>query len=164
MANMTWKGLKEYERQLEKLIDANVVRGIASNVVYVGAEVLADQIRNGIGSLPVVANDVHGSDTEKLSGITQTQKDGLDESLGISPLRNEGGRYSRKVGFDGYNATKTRQYPNGQPNALIARAVNSGTSFRQKIPFVDDAIRSARKDAEKAMAEEFDKSIEKVMK
>ena len=69
-----------------------------------------------------------------------------------------------KIGFAGYNATRTDKYPQGQPNALIARAVNSGTTFRKKTRFVDKAVSASKKSAEAAMDAACNREIEKIMK
>ena len=79
-------------------------------------------------------------------------------------MRNDGGYYNVAVGFHGYNSQSTEKYANGQPNAMIARSVNSGTYFRQKNPFFDRAIRSSKGAAESAMARKADELINELMK
>ena len=91
------------------------------------------------------------------------QKRGLIDGFGISGLQNDNGFHNVKLGFDGYNATKTEDYPNGQPNQLVARGVESGTSWKQKKPFIRPAINASRKEAEKKMAEVIDEEIQKLM-
>jgi hypothetical protein len=59
---------------------------------------------------------------------------------------------------------KTKNFPNGQPNSMIARSVNSGSSFRQRIPFVDNAVNSAKSRAEERMKQKLDEAIEKAIK
>ena len=78
-------------------------------------------------------------------------------------MENDNGYINTKIGFDGYNATKTKKYPNGQPNALIARSIESGTSKHQKTPFVRPAISKAKAKAEAAMAASVDKDINNTM-
>ena len=79
-------------------------------------------------------------------------------------MRDDNGFINVKLGFDGYNATRTKKYPRGQPNVLIARSVNSGTTFRKKTKFVDKAVNSAKKAAEAAMDAACSREIEKIMK
>ena len=86
------------------------------------------------------------------------------DGFGISRLKDDDGFVNVKLGFDGYNSTKTEKYPNGQPNVLIARSVNSGTTFRKKTKFVDKAVDSAKKAAEAAMDAACSREIEKIMK
>ena len=95
-----------------------------------------------------------------LSGFKSPWANGF----GISHIQDDDGFVNVKLGFDGYNGTRTKNYPKGQPNVLIARAVNSGTTFRKKTRFVDKAVSSSRKAAEKAMDETCNREIEKIMK
>lgn len=74
-------------------------------------------------------------------------------------MQDENGYLNVKLGFDKYNRTHTKKYPDGQPNQLVARGVESGTTWLQKTPFVDPAVRQSRGDAEKKMAEVLDKEI-----
>lgn len=123
---------------------------------------VADAIRESIKGLPVVRG-VTATEQDPIDGITATQKKGLLEGLGISPMQATGGYYNVKIGFDGYNQRKTKKFPKGQPNQMIARAVESGTSLRKKHPFVRPAVKLSRKTAEQAMVETADKEIKKIM-
>ena len=64
-----------------------------------------------------------------------------------------------KIGFDGYNEVQTKTFPNGQPNALIARSIESGSSTREKTPFLRPALAAARKQAIEAARVKFDEAI-----
>lgn len=161
MANITFKGLEEYELKLSKLgKDADRIAGKA---LYAGAAIMTDEIRRGIQSLPVVTG--YGTEKNPLpGGVTAVQKRGLLDGLGIAKIQDNGsGFLNVKIGFDGYNQTKTEDYPQGQPNQLVARGVESGSSWKQAHPFVKPAIAKARKKVEKKMAEIIDEEIEKLM-
>lgn len=164
MATLKIEGLDEYERMLSLLAELNTVQGICGATVYAGADVMADAIRAEIEALPVVPANRVGTPDNKLAGITGKQKDGLLDSFGITPMQHKDGFYEVKLGFDGYNDVQTAAHPNGQPNSLIARSVNSGTSFRQKIPFIDRAVRSAKKETEAAMVAACDDEFKKITK
>ena len=84
-------------------------------------------------------------------------------ALERAPMQDQNGYLNVKIGFDGYNRTKTDQYPQGQPNQLVARGVESGTSWKQKHPFIWPAVTRARKKAEEKMAEVLDYEIAKLM-
>ena len=71
-------------------------------------------------------------------------------------MRNTDGVYDVKMGFGGYNSVRTAKYPQGQPNALIARALESGTSFRSKNPFLSRAFNRAKNYSEETMKEVFE--------
>ena len=164
MAKFMFKGLDELESQLSQLATSDSIRAVCGATIYAGADVVANEIRKGIDALPVVDHRVKGSEDHKIAGLTSAQKKGLQESFGITPLSQEDGYYNVKLGFDGYNSVRTKKYPGGQPNSMIARSVNSGTSFRQKIPFVDTAVRKAKNPALQAMETACDDAIKKQIK
>ncbi|MBQ8579345.1 MAG: hypothetical protein IJ448_01470 [Oscillospiraceae bacterium] len=164
MARYKLQGMEEYEKVLSGIASAAEKGELAGAAIYAGADVVADAIREGIQALPEVDHRKHGSASDQLDGITSAQKAGLLEGFGITSMRNDDGFFNVKLGFDGYNRVKTRQWPSGQPNAMIARSINSGTSFRKKTRFVDIATRKAKPQAEKAMAEAFDHKLEQAMK
>ena len=74
-------------------------------------------------------------------------------------MQNENGYINVKLGFDGYNSVKTKKYPKGQPNALIARVTESGSSYRTKTPFIRPAVRATKKAAEQAGQAKIDERI-----
>lgn len=161
MARITFKNLRDYELRLSKL-SQNVPK-VAGAAIYEGANIMTDEIKRGIENLPVVSG--YGTEADPLpGGVTATQKRGLLDGLGIAKMQDDGGYLNVKIGFDGYNRTKTDRYPNGQPNQLVARGVESGTSWKQPHPFVKPAIARARKQVEEKMAEVLDREIEKQMK
>ena len=145
------KGLEDYITELKKLED--VSDEMIERAVYEGAKIVADEIRTGINDLNV--SHKHGTEEEKVDGITNTQKQGLLDGFGISVMQNDQGYVNVKLGFDGYNGAKTKKYPNGQPNAMIARSVVSGTSFRKKNDFISKAVYKNRKKAEEQLQKQF---------
>ena len=155
--------MAEYERELSRL--QNATAKVASAVVYAGAGLVAREIAAGIDGLKitqvkqVIANYHKGVP----SYITPEQKAGLKESLGIAKFRNDQGYINTKLGFDGYNSVKTKKYPKGQPNALIARSCNHGSTGMIAQPFIDKAVKRARKQAEAVMEQVLDEEIKKIM-
>lgn len=164
MAKISFPGLKEYELKISRLGDA--AEDIAGKVVYAGAKVIADEIRDNIGNLKAV-DDRAGLIAWRQKTpppLTETAKKGLLEGFGVSPIQNDNGYLNVKLGFDGYNDLKTERYPKGQPNVLIARVTESGTSTAIKQPFVRTALNAKKPEAERVMGEVADKEIEKIMK
>ena len=160
MAKITFPGLNDYELIISRL--SKNAADIAGRAIYTGAGIVADEIKSGIQSLPIVRG--YGTAENPLpGGVTQPQKQGLLDGLGIAPLQNDGGYLNVKIGFDGYNRTKTEKYPRGQPNQLVARGVESGASWKQKHPFVRPSVNRSRKRAEAAMAEALDEEIKKIV-
>lgn len=158
MATFQFGGIDAYIKQLNKLQVATK-DDVIGKTVYAGAAVVANSVRSAIQSLPEGKEGDAG-----LGTVTPAQKRGLLEGFGISRMRDDDGFVNVKLGFAGYNATRTDKYPQGQPNTLIARAVNSGNSFRKKTKFVDKAVRASKKDAEAAMDAACSREIEKIMK
>ena len=58
----------------------------------------------------------------------------------------------------------TKKHPGGIPNALLARAITSGTSFRVKNPIIRTSVNKAKKKSIAAMQKEIEKGIGKEMK
>lgn len=157
MATLKFKGLEECENQLIKL--QNISRTCIGEAIYEGAKEIADAVKQATQNLPV-DNRIARSG-EMLHGVSTLQKQGLIESFGVAKMRDDNGFLNVKLGFDGYNNVHTAMYPNGQPNAMIARSVNSGTSFRQKIPFVDSTVRAKKSACEAAIKKKFDEVLER---
>ena len=161
MAKITFPGLKDYELMLSRLEGAT--DDMIGRAVYAGAGIVADAVKQGIQSLPVVTG--YGTESNPLpGGVTSAQKAGLIDGFGISKLRDDNGYLNVKLGFDGYNRTRTEKYPQGQPNQLVARGVESGTSWKQKKPFIRPAVTRSRKPAEAEMKRVIDEEIEKIVK
>lgn len=159
MAKITFPGLADYELMLSKL--ENGSEEIIGKAIYAGAGIVADAIKSSIQSLPIVRG--YGTDSNPLpGGVTSAQKAGLIDGLGISRMQDDAGYLNVKIGFDGYNNTRTEKYPQGQPNQLVARGVESGTSWKQKKPFIRPACTKSRKQAETEMAKIIDEELEKL--
>ena len=152
-------GLKEYEEKLLKL--EGVTRELLGQAVFEGAAVVADAVKAGVESIPI--DNRYATGGTMLNGITEAQKQGLLQGFGIARLRDDNGFLNVKLGFDGYNSQTTKNYPGGQPNSLIARSVNAGSSFRQRIPFIDNAVNQTKGAAEQKMTEKVEKAIGEVM-
>lgn len=142
------KGVDKYIRTLEGV--KTVTRPAIGMAIYEGAKVAADAIHTAIETLPA-------------DEITDVQRKGLLDGLGVTKIEDVGGVRDVKIGFDGYNDHITKKYPKGHPNAMIARSIISGTSWRQKDDFVGKAVRRCRAQAEKAMREELENQIAKVV-
>ena len=161
MAKITFPGLNDYELMISRL--TKNVDSVAGKGIYAGAGIVADAIKENIKALPIVRG--YGTTENPLpGGVTAPQKAGLIDGMGISPMQNDAGYLNVKIGFDGYNATKTDKYPQGQPNQLVARGVESGTSWKQKKPFIRPAINASKSRAEAEMARILDEEIEKITK
>lgn len=152
------KGLDSYISYLQK-IDA-VTDEVIGEAVYEMAKVVADSVRSGIQALPTVSNQANIATYKKgYSRLSDEEKQGLLDGFGVSPMQDDGGYINVKLGFEGYNSVKTKKYPKGQPNALIARVTESGSSYREKTPFIRPAVNASKKQAEQAGQMKIDEKI-----
>lgn len=161
---ITVKGSEEYALKLSKAGAAS--ERIAKKAVYQAAAIVADAVKANLKSLAVVDNDYNilAYNQGKKARMSEAQRDGLVESFGISKLKDDGGYYNVKLGFDGYNSIRTQKYPQGQPNVLIARIYENGGSTAEKQPFIKPALNKTRKAAQQKMAEVIDEELAKLMR
>lgn len=137
LARMTISGLKEFEIKISKL--GSEADRIAKKVVVAGANPVADEIRRNL--------------EKNLEGSAYSEGD-LLKSFGIAPPGvDKDGKTNTHIGFEGYDRK-------GVPNALKARAMESGTSTQSKKPFVRPAVNKMRKRA----VEEMGKALDEEMK
>ena len=169
VARLAFKAGDEFAMKLSQL--AAKADEVAIKAVRRGAGILTDEVRARLAALPEdfqINSDApyrYLRDGEKFSGVPPKQKEDLLEALGVTPVETDkNGDYNAKVGFDGYGSQPTKTYPKGIPNQLIARAIESGSSVREKRPFVKPAVQRVKKKAVEAMHEVIDKEYEKVMK
>ena len=137
MAKMTIQGFDEYADKLSKL--GSAAPEIAKRAVKAGVNPLADEVRKQL--------------EKNLQGSKYSTGDLLN-SLGVTPVGvDKNGVYNAKVGFSGYDRK-------GVPNALKARAMESGTSRQPKKPFMRPAVNRAKK----RVLEEMGRSIDMDLK
>ena len=154
-AKVTTSAITDYLQTINRL--GGDVEEVAKKAVYEGTKIMADQVRANIQALPT---DEHwGTSENPLHGVKAIQKQGLLDGFGVAEMRNDGGLINTMIGFDksGYNKL-------GQPNLMVARATQSGTSFSDKIPFFDNAVRATRSTARAKMVEVAEQELEKITK
>lgn len=172
------KALEGYIHSLESM--AQKTDDMVEEAIKPGAGLIADEVRAALMALPRLdrqprsyspkkgkketGKTIPKHKTGKLpAGITDLEREGLAKGLGLAPIRKDGSFVNTKLGVDGYNNHKTAQYPQGHPNAMVARSLESGTSYRQKTPFIDNTCRRVKSKAEELMAEKFTEEVRKAM-
>lgn len=164
MAKWTMHGMDEYAAYLQKI--GKNTREILGSGVYAMADVVADAIRKNIESLPAM-HDIEGIQAYRQgrkAKLTISEKKGLEEGFGVSSMQDERGYLNVKLGFDGYNGVRTKKYPKGQPNVLIARITESGSSYREKTPFIRPALRQTQNEALKKGQKAIEEKIKQAEK
>ena len=152
---MIGSGLDEYIGRLNDFLDDDYIKA----AVYPAAGIVAREIRANIEKLPTMRGK-----SPHVTGVTKVQKEGLLEGFGISSFANWSGYVHVKLGFDGYNEKEAWYYPNGQPNAMIARSIEGGTSWSDATPFVRPAVNKTKEIAELTMKENIDQTIYSIFK
>lgn len=160
MAKMNVVGIDEYIKAIQRVSNDSDI--VIRKGIYEGSGVMADALKNEVRKLPT--DNSYGTNENPSKGITNRQKADLIDGFGIAPIREDGDFLNVKLGWDGYGRTKTKKYKKGVPNQLIVRSVNSGTSFRRSIPFVNRTVNKNRNKVQQVMAKVIQKEIEKEMK
>ena len=164
MAKITFAGQSEYFEKLQQLEQVFAKDETLEKAVHAGAEPVADAIRTRLEALPE-DEFRYLKPGETFTGIPEEQKNDLLAGFGLAPIsRDKTGFVHTKAGFDGYGSHPTKAYPKGVPNALIARAAESGSSVRQKTPFVGPAVKATRDESIAAMGRVIDEETKKIFK
>ena len=162
MATFKTTGLDEYIADLERLstdADETIRKAVRS-----GANVLADEIKAALYTIPVHPENEWGTPSDPISGLTAQEKQDVIAAFGLSPMRDDNGYINRKAGFDGYSNHKTRKHPKGIPIPLLVRIVESGSTFQKKTPIIRPAVNRARQAALNEMQKALEEQINSTMK
>lgn len=148
-------GINEMIQILQHLTDD--WEEIAGRAVYEGSKIIADKVKQNIQALPVT--DQWGTEEHPRHGVTRVEKQGLLDGFGIADMIDSRGYINTLSGFDdaGYNA-------DGKANRLVARATQSGTTFSDKIPFFENAVRATRRQATQKMKEILEQEIKNLQR
>lgn len=142
-----FQGLEEYQKQLDEIREH--VPKVVNASLYDGAAVLANAVQEEINGL---------------KELTPEARNGLHEGLGVAHFWHEGDTVVTKIGWEGYNSKKTKRWPKGQPNAMIARSLIRGTSWQTANRFTQRAAKRVRQKCVDAMKNRFDKELQKYSK
>ena len=182
---MKTKGMDDLLHKMEKIGDQAV--GAAAQGLYKGAGVVADSVSaavNGIATEPFH----YAKDGEKRKPSPEEKAIVANARHGIAKFRNNGLNINTSIGFNhaGYaaitwnhakNDVRTKyKVKNGKayrasmgirgqsskPIAVIANAINSGTSFMEKQPFLRKAFSQSVGSAEGAMEAKIREELDKI--
>jgi hypothetical protein len=159
MPKMKTTGLNETLKMLES-IEGNTDE-ILEDVLREGAMVTTDEMREQIGNLRT-SDEYEGGDGKRYAKKSDVK--GLFDSLGFAPVRFNDTVVDSHVGFDGYNNDKTKKYPKGHANQMIANAINKGTSFMIAQPFINRTKKAAEAKCNEMMQKKLDEEIQRLTK
>ena len=158
VVKITTFGIDDLIAQLQNI--ENSTDDIMRAVVKEGINVVADTMKAQIRALKTTKDDKYVGKTSKRYA-TKNEKEGLIESMGYTHIDVREDVYNAKVGFDGYNDTKTKKWPKGQPNPMIANYINRGTSYMIPQPFIDQTKSKSKANAIQTMQDALDREITK---
>lgn len=113
--------------------------------------------RAGAGIIRYSVYDAAGMVIEAIKANTPVNTGALRDSAILTNFVNDKGYIYTSVQFVGYD-----RY--GQPNAIAARVLESGSSTRNKHPFIGPAVRKVRAAAEAKIGANLNKKINEIMK
>lgn len=124
-------------------------------IVRRGAAVIADAVRLSLSMIPVRKKGDGRTD-----GITSQERELLTKHFGVTPIkRDRDGFLHAKIGWDGYTSRTRKGYPKGFPVPFLAATIERGASWRDKIPFIRNAVKKykplAIEEMQKALDEEL---------
>ena len=159
MAKVKTTGLNETLKMLES-IERNTDE-ILEDVLREGAMIATDEMRSQISKLRT-SDEYEGGNGKRYAKKSDVQ--GLLDSLGFAPVRFNNSVVDSNVGFDGYNDNKTKKYPKGHANRMVANAINRGTSFMIAQPFINRTKKAAEAKCNEVMQKRLDEEIQKLTK
>lgn len=161
MATIQFKKGDEYLFKINNL-QGRIKDDICGEAIYKAADLVTDEIRRQLDKVPT--DERYGTESYPAIGPKWGQVKALKATLGIARLQISGTYLNVKVGWDGYNHIKTNRWPNGEPNQMVARSIERGTSFMTAHPFVKKAIAATKNESISLMRDIVDQKIEETMK
>lgn len=152
------EGLEQFSRMLQGLAD-NAAE-IAAAGLYAGAGVAADAMTAAVDNIST--EDFSYAPEGQTRLPSPEEKAALKGKTGIAHFRGSSTEIDTLIGFQGagYASIGGKR----KPVIVIARSINSGTSFMQKQPVFRRAISQARNSATQAVVEAAEKKINELTK
>ena len=160
MAAMTisTEGLDQLSKMLAEL--GNKAQDVASASLFDGAGVVADALNAGIGKIQTAPFKYAPEGHTRLP--SPQEKAALERKVGIARFRKDGASVDTIIGIS-YDSGYTQIA--GKPKAVrvIARSINSGTSFMHKQPVFRMAVNSAKASAVSAIGAKAEKMFNEII-
>ena len=155
--NMKVEGLLGLSEQLAQL--GENAQSVASSALYEGAGIMATEIQNGAEGIKTAPFHFAVFGTREPS---PEEKEAVLGAVGIAKFEKNGAEVNTSVGYGntGYAMVAGKR----KAIAQIANAINSGTSFMNKQPFVRKAATSGGKKAGEAITKSIEDKFNAIMK
>ena len=150
-------GLEELGAMMAKL--GEKANEVAGKSLYEGADVVGDAFTKAISS---IKTEPIGNSKRKMRLPSPEEKAALEGKSGIAKFRNTGDGVDTMIGISGAAGYAS---VNGKPKAvrLIARAINSGTSFMKKPPVFRKAVNSSKAEAQAKIADKAEELFNEII-
>lgn len=156
---MKTEGMDQISEMLEKLEDR--APGIAARGLYDGAGVMMDAISRSAAGIRTAPFKWAGTDETRLP--SPEEKEIVEKATaGIAKFNREGTEVDTSVGYQnaGYAELKGKTVPIPK----VVNAINSGTSFMKKQPFIRKAAAGATQKAMDAIKSRIEKDLDEIIK
>ena len=127
--------------------------GLIKRGLYEANKPLYAEVKRGLDALPTGKKE-----------LDEVQKEGLLKSLYGSEFQEKDGEIYFVISVTGYNDKKTKSYPKGQPNIMLLRSLERGTSYLHKHPVMRKSLNAAKGRAIEAMQKTISKDIANMQK
>lgn len=163
-ATISFDGMEEISEMLTQLEEK--ASGAAARGLYEGAAVMRDSIAAGVSEIKTApfrkANDGQRLPSPEEKAIVEA---GV---VGIAKFDKNGAEVNTSVGFANAGYARAEWMSHGshpnKPIAQVANAINSGTSFMTKQPFIRKAANSAKARAESAIIQRIESDLDEIIK
>lgn len=156
---MKTEGMDQISEMLEKLEDR--APGIAARGLYDGAGVMMDAISRSVAGIRTAPFKWAGTDETRLP--SPEEKEIVEKATaGIAKFNREGTEVDTSVGYQnaGYAELKGKTVP----IPMVVNAINSGTSFMKKQPFIRKAAAGATQKSMDAIKSRIEKDLDEIIK
>lgn len=155
---MKVEGLSELSEMLSQM--GEKAEGIAAGGLYEGAGVMADEIRKGAEGIRT--SPFHYAVFVTRDPSPEEKAAVLEAGVGIAKFNKNGSEVDTSVGYR--NAGYTTINGKTKPIPQIVNAINSGTSFMKKQPFVRKAATTGAKKAGDAITKYIEAKFDALKK
>ena len=159
MAKIVAVGIDQLAKQFSDVADST--GRIAKKSLYEGTGFMADKLRNATENLTSEEQRKHRSKV-----VLDYEKEALLNGLTVEKFKDNRALdcVETSVTFHGRSEHRTKNYPDGVPTILLARAINKGTAFRTANRFFPNTVNRNRKDAEAMMVKTAEAEMRKILK
>lgn len=151
-------GLDELARMLAEL--ENRANEAASAGLFDGAGIVADALNNGINSIQTAPFKYAPKGQTRLP--SPQEKAALQRKVGIAKFRKSGSEVDTLIGIS-YDSGYTQIAGNTKSVAVIARSINSGTSFMKKQPVFRRAVSQSKSAAQAAIVAKVEQMFDEII-